>query len=257
MPSSASTSPLSTVLLTIPPLFPLHLGPESVYNDGGYIGISGGKNLFYWMFESRNDPSTDPLMLWMSGGPGCSSQLALFGENGPYVVEDDLSLTLNPFSWNSNATVIWIDQPAHTGYSYGGVPVHNEDGVAPDVFDFLQGFFDKYETKNYRDLPFHVFGESYAGHYVPAVTREIVRRNAAGADKPINLKGFAIGNGLTDPEVQYKSYVPYTEEHGLVEESALTFMKVTLKMCEPLIATCNSEQVSRAAGTCALKERAR
>jgi cathepsin A (carboxypeptidase C) len=202
------------------------------------------------MFESRNDPSTDPLMLWMSGGPGCSSQLALFGENGPYLVDSDLSLSLNEFSWNANATVIWIDQPAHTGYSYGGVPVHNEDGVAPDVFEFLQGFYDKYEAagKDYRAVPFHIFGESYAGHYVPAVSREIVRRNEAGADPAIPLAGIAIGNGMTDPEIQYKHYIPFTEEHDLVSSSALTFMKATLEMCEPLIKACNSPDISPAGG---------
>lgn len=81
--------------------------------------------LFYWLFESRNDPATDPLILWLSGGPGCSSMLALFVENSPYrIVErrgnansDDSSrvLRLNPHSWNSNATVIYLDQPAGTG----------------------------------------------------------------------------------------------------------------------------------------------
>lgn len=81
--------------------------------------------LFYWLFESRNDPVTDPLILWLSGGPGCSSMLALFVENGPYrivehgggaAVEDSSRLLrLNPHSWNSNATVIYLDQPAGTG----------------------------------------------------------------------------------------------------------------------------------------------
>ena len=104
-----------------------------MFNDAGYIDVGDSKNLFYWMFESRNDPSTDPVLLWMSGGPGCSSQLALFGENGPYIVEDDLSLTLNPQSWNNNATVIWVDQPVGTGFSYGGVPCHNEDCVGKDM----------------------------------------------------------------------------------------------------------------------------
>lgn len=46
---------------------------------------------------------------------GCSSSLALFGENGPLTVNDDLSLNVNPYSWNSNATVVWVDQPVGTG----------------------------------------------------------------------------------------------------------------------------------------------
>ncbi len=85
------------------------LGPETVENESGYIDLDkGSRSLFYWYFESRNDPKTDPLLIWMSGGPGCSSMLALFSENGPYIVnERGTDVTLNPYSWNSNATVIW------------------------------------------------------------------------------------------------------------------------------------------------------
>ena len=217
-------------------------GPETVFNDAGYItvGEKQDKNLFYWMFESRNDPVTDPVLLWMSGGPGCSSQLALFGENGPYIVEDDLSLTLNPESWNNNATVIWIDQPVGTGFSYG-THVHNEAGVASDMYDFVKSFLhESYEGK-FKDSDFHVFGESYAGHYVPAVSQEIVKRNADASDgDKINLVGMSIGNGLTDPETQYQYYKPFAVEHGLVSDATLKLMDGTLKVCEPLIHGCNN-----------------
>ena len=232
---------LSLAALAIPALAGAPDGPESVFNDAGYIEVGeDGHNLFYWMFESRNEPATDPVLLWMSGGPGCSSQLAMFGENGPYIVEDDLSLTLNPDSWNNNATVIWIDQPVGTGFSYGG-HVHNEEGVGKDMYDFIHEFLlNKYDGK-YKDLDFHVFGESYAGHYVPAVSREIVRRNAEAAEgDKINLVGMAIGNGLTDPETQYQGYIPFSEEHGLVSSATLKFMGGVLDICEPLIHGCNN-----------------
>jgi len=91
-------------------------------------------------------------------------------------------------------------------------------------------------------LDFHVFGESYAGHYVPAVTRELVRRNKAAtedADK-VNIVGMAIGNGLTDPEDQYKQYIPFIEEHGLVDDTALKFMNGVADICYPLIDGCNN-----------------
>ncbi|GMH88552.1 hypothetical protein TrVE_jg6994 [Triparma verrucosa] len=217
-------------------------GPDFVYNDAGYIDVGSSKKLFFWMFESRNDPSTDPLLLWMSGGPGCSSQLALFGENGPYVVEDDLSLSLNPESWNNNATVIWVDQPVGTGFSYGGTPCHNEECVGDDMKNFLDGFFVKYPA--YAKLDFHIFGESYAGHYVPSVSRAVIRGNAGLSEKDegyINLQGFAIGNGLTNPEEQYKWYIPFTEEHGLVSDGVLKMMQGVQTVCEPLIAACNMD----------------
>jgi cathepsin A (carboxypeptidase C) len=88
------------------------------------------KNYFYWLFESRSNPSTDPLIMWLTGGPGCSSQLALLSENGPCsVTADGMSTVNNPFSWNTNANIMWVDQPAGVGYSYGVKNDKNETMV--------------------------------------------------------------------------------------------------------------------------------
>lgn len=80
----------------------------------GYFNITGTRDAayFYWLFESRSDPANDPLVVWLTGGPGCSSILALFVENGPCYVNEYGNGTLpNPYSWNSNANILWIDQP--------------------------------------------------------------------------------------------------------------------------------------------------
>merc|ERR1712013_687757 len=95
------------------------------------------------MFESRSSPSKDPLVLWLTGGPGCSSQLALLAENGPCTVgKDGRTTSVNNYSWNSNANVIWLDQPAATGFSTGLPLTHNEDGVAKNFYQFMQKFYD-------------------------------------------------------------------------------------------------------------------
>eukprot|EP00056_Hartaetosiga_gracilis_P004087 m.71217 g.71217 ORF g.71217 m.71217 type:complete len:436 (-) comp11701_c0_seq7:784-2091(-) len=219
-------------------------GPEKVYNDAGYIDIEnsfGTAHLFYWFFESRNDPTNDPFVMWMSGGPGCSSQLALFGENGPYIVQEDLNLTLNPHSWNNNATVLWIDQPVGTGFSYGDPPVVDEAQVANDVWNFLVGFFKKYPK--YSNLPFIVTGESYAGHYVPAVSAKIVQELKNGATVP-NYQGSAIGNGLTDPFIQFQSYIDYVRMYNgttalNIKEADFLIMESFLPLCELLTGGCN------------------
>lgn len=95
----------------------------SVKSMSGYYSVdqeSLDKNYFFWFFESRSQPTTDPLVIWLTGGPGCSSQLALLSENGPCKVsEDGLSTYNNPYSWNSNSNIMWIDQPAGVGFSYG------------------------------------------------------------------------------------------------------------------------------------------
>ena len=61
------------------------------------VNKTHGVNLFYWFFESRSDPSTDPLVVWLTGGPGCSSELALFLENGPFIINGTATPTYNPY----------------------------------------------------------------------------------------------------------------------------------------------------------------
>ena len=214
------------------------------YRYSGYYKLNtGDKNYFYWAFESRNDPANDPVVLWHTGGPGCSGMLALVVENGPcHLSEDGLSSFLNPYSWNNNATLIYIDQPTGTGFSYGTDYDHNETEVGNDMYDFLQQWLDAHDEM--RDNDFYVFGESYGGHYVPAVTHRIWQGNQDSSNKKIQLKGLAVGNGLTDPEIQYAYYpdmIVSTNNHtaavGTIEHG---LMKLAVKPCVSQITKCNN-----------------
>ena len=77
--------------------------------ESGFIPLSDQDDIFYWLFRSRSEPSTDPLLVWLTGGPGCASELAIFYENGPFSINEDISLKKNDFSWNNQANVIYID----------------------------------------------------------------------------------------------------------------------------------------------------
>lgn len=102
-------------------------------NKAGLVPFDNGDDMFYWLFYSRDTPSTDPLTIWLSGGPGCSSELATFIENGPFYVNDDLTLRLNEHSWSNNANLLYVDQPVGTGYSKAASPDHlksTEEGIA-------------------------------------------------------------------------------------------------------------------------------
>lgn len=115
---------------------------SSVKQHSGYLDVAIRTKYFFWMFESRSKPSTDPLVLWLTGGPGCSSQLALLAENGPCnMAKNGTGTEKNPYSWTSNANVIWVDQPAATGFSTGLPLVHDEDGVASNMYNFMQERF--------------------------------------------------------------------------------------------------------------------
>jgi carboxypeptidase C (cathepsin A) len=220
-------------------------GPSKVINFSGYYGVNKNEiHLFYWFFESRNNPSSDPLMIWLTGGPGCSSMLALMVENGPYKVQNDMSLSMNAYSWNSKANVIWIDQPSDTGYSWDqkGVPdaVTNEDQVANDLYEFLQQFLK--EHSKYAKLDFYVTGESYAGHYVPHFSRRIFdgNNNLQPGDLHVNLRGLAIGDGLVDPYNQYPGYPPYAMDNNLISQGSYDIMMACQPVCELEIQACNN-----------------
>lgn len=223
---------------------------DSVQQYSGYYKLTtGDKNYFYWFFESRNAPATDPVVMWMTGGPGCSSEVALFGENGPCQVNvNGTNTTKNAFSWNTKANVLYIDQPAGTGFSYGTGKDHDEAGVAIDMYDFLQQFFKNHPK--YAALPFFAVGESYAGHYVPAVTHKIWQNNnnlPEGAIK-INLKGTSVGNGLTDPSIQYKYYADMaisTNHHKpAVNNLTHALMKAATGPCIKAIEACQNNTVA-------------
>ena len=108
----------------------------------GFVTIDSHKDdIFYWFYESRNDATKDPLVLWLTGGPGCASEIALFYENGPFHFKEDSTLESNQWSWNNNANLLYVDQPIGTGYSQGGThDVRTEKEVAADMGIMLQGW---------------------------------------------------------------------------------------------------------------------
>jgi len=179
----------------------------------------------------------------MTGGPGCSSEVALFGENGPCTVaKDGQSTDRNPFSWNANASLLYIDQPTGTGFSYGTGLDFGEKGVARDMNDFVRQFFAAHEQ--YRHNAFFIFGESYAGHYVPAVSHAVwLANHGAPSAEKVNLKGVAIGNGLTDPVIQYKYYkdmaISTNGHKPAVSAATHAIMEAATPVCLAAIAVCD------------------
>ena len=123
--------------------------------------------MFYWLFPSRRDPDKDPLVIWLTGGPGCSSELALFVENGPMRIENGKPV-LNAHSWNNQANLLYVDQPIGTGYSKGSIfnMPKNEEKVSQQFGIFLKKFYELYPELAKRDL---YVTESYAGHYIPYI----------------------------------------------------------------------------------------
>ncbi|XP_055504712.1 lysosomal protective protein-like [Leucoraja erinacea] len=181
----------------------------------GYLEAGPGIHLHYWFVTSQRDPTTDPLVLWLNGGPGCSSLDGFLSENGPFHVNDDGStLYINEYSWNKVANMLYLESPAGVGFSYSdsGNYATNDKEVAENNYLALQDFFKKFPE--FAQNEFYVFAESYGGVYGPSLSL-----NIANGPANINFKGFGIGNGLSSEFYNDQSIVYFAYYHGLIGDT--------------------------------------
>ncbi|XP_047336090.1 serine carboxypeptidase-like [Impatiens glandulifera] len=217
---------------------------QNLGHHAGYYRLPNtyDARMFYYFFESRKSKRSDPVVMWLNGGPGCSSSIGLFYENGPYQIRRD-SLYWNEFGWDQVSNMIYVDQPTGTGFSYSShqSDIRNDgEDVSNDLYHFLQEFFQ--EHPQYLRNDFYIAGESYAGHYIPALATRIHNGNNNRDGSHINLKGIAIGNGLVNPEIQYKSFPDYALSANLITESQARYVSELIPTCERNIARCNARR---------------
>ncbi|KDR67990.1 hypothetical protein GALMADRAFT_161293 [Galerina marginata CBS 339.88] len=186
-----------------------------VHQKSGYIDVGTNMSMWFWFFESREKPEKAPFTLWLNGGPGCSSMIGLFQENGPCQVNPDGATTvLNPFSWNNISNMIYIDQPIGTGFSFGNDTVNSTVSASPFVWQAFQVLFESKAFAKYQSREFILATESYGGHYGPALVTFFDQQNAL--IKKGKLKGelvtvsaLMINNGWYDPLIQNKAYLDF------------------------------------------------
>ncbi|OWM73093.1 serine carboxypeptidase-like 45 [Punica granatum] len=200
--------------------------PVSFQQHSGYITIDEKQHraLFYYFAEAETSPTSKPLVLWLNGGPGCSSVGAgAFCEHGPFKPRGDILLK-NEYSWNKEANMLYLESPAGVGFSYSAnttfYKLINDEITAWDNLVFLENWLKKFPQYKSRDL--YIAGESYAGHYVPQLAQLVVQ------SKKLNLKGIAIGNPLLEFNIDFNSRAVYLWSHGLISD--WTYEKFTF-MC--------------------------
>ncbi|BGP38602.1 hypothetical protein JCM10449v2_002537 [Rhodotorula kratochvilovae] len=213
----------------------------------GYLDVADDAHLFYWFFESRSKhPEKDPLVLWLNGGPGCSSTTGLLFELGPCAVANGgLNTTYNPYSWTESANVIFLDSPVQVGYSYGSKTVSNSQDTAEDIYAFLQLFYQKFPKFQHGDL--QISGESYAGTYLPNIASTIHKHNL---NKPtpnslhLPLSSVLIGNGLTDAYTQFAAIPEWSCNKGgnpygpIFDENTCSSIESKVATCQRLTEYC-------------------
>ncbi|XP_054776741.1 serine carboxypeptidase-like 18 isoform X1 [Prosopis cineraria] len=224
VPSNAAIS--SQMVETLPG-FP---GKLPFKLETGYVGVgdSDSVQLFYYFVESERDPDEDPLILWLTGGPGCSGFYAFVYEVGPLLFDYAKSssgrvkvpvLKLNPYSWTKVSNIIFIDAPVGTGFSYA---TNSEAYVVDDILSATQTseFLRKWLLSHPRFLknPLYISGDSYSGIIVPILVKMISDDNDAGIKPRMNLKGYSIGNPITNEVVDENWRVPFAQRLGLLPD---------------------------------------
>ncbi|KAJ3496547.1 hypothetical protein NLG97_g2582 [Lecanicillium saksenae] len=187
----------------------------------GHIEINADTNgnLFFWHFQNKHIANKQRTVIWVNGGPGCSSEDGALMEIGPYRVKDKDTLVMNNGSWNEFANLLFVDNPVGTGFSYANTDsyVHELTEMAEQFVQFLEKFFAIFPEYSRDDI--YIAGESYAGQYIPHIARAILDRNKERPDK-WSLQGILLGNPWMSPGEQYDSYLKFALEKGLVDKDS-------------------------------------
>ena len=198
----------------------------------GYLSVNDpntASKLFYVFYSCRGlqngqVPKDVPIIIWLQGGPGGSSQLGSFYEFGPYELKNDPKTgkpeeSPRDLSWNDYYNLLIVDNPRGVGYSVADQNsyVTTEDEVGDDFVQALLSFYGLDAFSNFAETPLFIFGESYAGHYIPAISKKVLEYNLGPATLKIPLAGVGIGDGWTDPIHQLANYGLFAFSLGFVD----------------------------------------
>ncbi|CAN1274556.1 Serine carboxypeptidase-like 2 [Linum perenne] len=163
-------------------------GPLPFYLETGYVGVGVAEEvqLFYYFVKSESNPEEDPLLLWITGGPGCSALSGLTLENG--------------FSYTRNDSVLQSTDLMQVSQAE----------------EFLRRWLSKH--KEFLRNPLYIAGDSYSGITIPAIVQRLSIENETGTEPMLNLKGYILGNPTTDYAIHLNAQIPAAHGMALISD---------------------------------------
>ena len=190
-----------------------------------------GTELYFTFATSSNDPTSDPVSLWLNGGPGASSvAYGFWTEHGPFrLSENGTVVELYEHAWNRLSSMLYIEAPTGVGFSFSANAskyAENTDASASlDNYEALLNFFDVFT--DFAVQPVWLTGESYGGHYIPTLAKRVIDGSTTSADGASLFKrteGFLIGNpGINSDwyfNIDEYAFQTFMWSHGLMPHGA-------------------------------------
>ncbi|OWM79149.1 hypothetical protein CDL15_Pgr003320 [Punica granatum] len=218
--------------------------------ETGYISVDDSE-LFYYFIESQGHPKEDPIFLWLTGGPGCSSFNGLIYEIGP--MEFDIEnyagglprLRPYEYAWTKTASIIFLDSPVGTGFSYSTTAegwYSSDSKSALQAYQFLRKWMVAHPQ--YLALQLFIGGDSYSGMIVPLVTKYVVDGKFLCGNICMLILGYLVGSPRTDSVIDENSKIVFAHQMALISdelyEAAKTSCHENYVSVDPLNTKCNA-----------------
>ncbi|KAF8914278.1 alpha/beta-hydrolase [Gymnopilus junonius] len=172
-------------------------------------------HIYFFMVKNRRTADRERIVFWFNGGPGCSSFDGAMMEVGPWRWDgkSEHDFYVKEGGWEEYSTVVFVDQPAGTGFSYTSTEkyIHTMDVAQSQFLQFLRNFYQVFPE--YKNVDTYFAGESFAGQWIPYYADAVLNSTLN-----VPFKGVAIGNGWIDSKHQYPSYMEYALKTALFEE---------------------------------------
>lgn len=207
---------------------------RSTWYSGFLAGSTSTRHLSYVFVESESDPANKPVLLWLNGGPGCSSFIGFWLEQGPLTMQGDGGLAENAGRWNQHVNVLFLESPPGVGFSYdSSLPlplIANDTTTTADSLAALEDFFNSFPAFSQSTL--WLSGESYAGIYIPWLARAVLANGSATLSARLKRGGILVGNGALMTDGTYEGLLveqrmAHAHNHGLFSTSLRTQIDAT------------------------------
>lgn len=212
----SNTTAADFLVLSLPGLYANVPAEEIPVMFAGQLEVYSENTTYYffWRFADQQPDAAaaNTTIFWLNGGPGCLSMDGALMESGPFRIDGAGNVVYNRGLWHKKGTVVFVDQPANTGFSFSGTYAQELHQVKYAFLRFMERYFALFPEDRGNDIV--LAGELYAGQYIPYIAQGILEHNRNG--EPYSLQGLLIGNGWIDPATQGLLYLPYSYAAGVI-----------------------------------------